>query len=524
MGYAGQTFLIPFSKGGLFHDPNTDNIPPEMMVDGSRNIDLHENGRGKRGGTAHVNSTVFPGQPRVMGLFDFVLQNGNQFDVVATADGNIYRNETTTIKTGQSVNRQTNFEVMNNDLYAVNGVDKVQVWDGTGAMTDLVKPSPDWGDSNNPKFFIKHGRGNSERIFAFGCPNNPNNLYFSVGNDGASEADFTGDGSGILYIETAGGSGLVGGKEFGDRLILSSKTQAYILDDSSTDIATWGYETVQWSGGVAHGRLLVKTPNDLVAFTEEGDIYSVVATETYGDYKQASIARPAFIDRWIREKCDLTSIADFHSVYDPVLRAIHFFVVRKGQTQVDSALVYYIDRGPREGWMLHDNLTSVSGFSASSSALFRAAVGDFRVYTGGYLGFVWRLHEANENDDGNGYRASSLSSRLPLENMRLTKKYKRGWLGVQAAGSHNLNVNIWIDGVAIDSQAVDLIGTGGIWGTDVWSNFIWGSRRESVDKTFDIGTVGKRIQFEFYNENANENFFISQLLIDHKELAARPAA
>ncbi len=521
MGYGGDTLGIPFTRGGLNHDPNTDNIPPDAMVNGSKNVALHENGRGKRGGTAHVNTTVLPGQPKVTGLYDFVLQDGTQFDVMATADGKIYKNETTTIKTGLTAGQEMNFEVMNDEIYGSNGANPVQVWDGAaGSSSDLAAPSADWTGSNHPKFMIKHGRGNSERIFAFGCPNNPNNLYFSSANDGFSEAVFTGGTSGVLYIETPGG--LIGAKRYGKRLVIFSKTQAFILTDDSTDITTWGYEKAQWAGGVAHGRLLIETPNDLVAFTENGDVYSVTAADTFGDYKQASIAKPAFIDRWIREKCALNMIANFHAEYDPVLRAIYFFVVRIGRTEVDSALVYYIDRGTKEGWIVHDNLDFVSGFSASCSAIFRVGAGDFRVYTGGYLGFVWKLNETNKDDDSNGYYAGFKTTPLVLENVRLEKKFRRGLLGRKTEGNFNLLVNWSVDGVSQTQKSISMSGTGGELDTFILGTDILGGE-ELLDKEFDLGSVGKRIEFEIFNSTASEDFFVSQLLLDHKMLGARPS-
>jgi len=530
MSYSGKTFDIPFSGGGLTFAPNTDDISPVMMVDGTRNIDLHVRGRGTRGGTAHVNTTVIPGLPRIMGLYDFILRNGNQFMVMATSDGNLYRDESNTIKTGLTANRQTNFEVMNNKLYAVNGADTPQLWTGSGDTSDLGSLPGAWSSGNYPSYFIKHGRGLSERMFALGIANDPSRLYYSTLNNGVTDATFTGAGSGSIYIETGDGDGIVGGIEFGDRLILFSKTRAYILDDTDTDTANWGYSQAQWGDGAAHGRVLIKTPNDLVAMTEDGDIYSVIAAESYGDYQQASIARPAFIDTWIREECNLSLVDDFHGVYDPVLRAIYFFVVRTGQTQIDRALVYYIDRGPQQGWMIHDNLTSVSGFSASSSALFKAAAGSFKIYTGGYSGFVWKLNEESVNDNSNGYRASIKTPNMPFQDaqglslVRLTKKYLRGWGIVQAKGDFDINVDIWVDGIKKTSQTLNMIGSTEVWGGANWGAFAWGSKKELIEKTFDIGTTGKRIQFEFYNENVDEGFFMSKEQIDYKALGKRPAA
>ncbi len=502
------------------HNPNIDMIQPEMMVHPSRNINLHEGGRGKRGGTAHVDTAAMSGGPRVMGIYDYRLKNGTQHLVRATADGKIYKDATTTIKTGLSLTKVTSFEYFNDTLYICNGADIPQTWDGSASSTSNLANIPsDWTGTSYPKQIIKHGRGASERLWAVGCQDTPHTVYVSKnGTDDFSDANVI-----TINIDTGDGEGIIGAIEFGDQLICFGKRQAYIIDDVDTNTANWGYQRAQWLGGAANHRLIVETPYDLICFTEDGDIYSVVTAQSYGDYKAGSIARPAFIDRWIREFINLSYTDDFHAVYDPVLRAIKFFVVRSGQTQIDTALVYFIDRGPQEGWMVHDNQSYDSGYSASCSALIRVSTGDYQVYTGDYSGWIWKLEQSGRNDNGNGYYAGFRTPWLPFDNPRVTKHYKRGWGVVNAQGDYNLNINWWVDGSQQTAQMISLAGAGATLGTFTLNTDVLGGQ-ELIDKEFDLGNKGKRISFEFYNSTVDQNFFMSQILVDHKFLGNRPAA
>lgn len=515
MSYSGTTYTIPCERGGLSADPNIDAIKPEMMVM-VRNVNIHQNGREKRGGTAHVNGSAGYGSVQLMGGFDFIKLSGAQTLVIGTTDGKLWSNTTTTIKTGLATGKYFNFEVFANELYICNGSDVPQTWDGTAAGTSAItNPAADWTGTNNPFQLIKHGRGNSERLWAI----LPAGVYAS--GDGTPKTFTTGVIN--IPISVNDGTGLVGAIEFGNRLICFSKRKSYIIDDSSLTTTDWGYETSIWEGGAAHWRLIVKTPNDIVCMMDDGNIYSLTSVQSYGDYKTASITKPSWIDKWIRDNCDLGQIDKFHAKYDNELRRIYFFIVRTGQTTIDTALIYNIDRGAEEGWTLHDNQNYASGYSASVSWVnhkIPAAHHSYYIYTGDYSGFVWELEESNRNDNNNAYYAGFKTSHLIFEDARVTKKYKRGWLTLTAQGNYNLYVNWWADGIAQTAQTVSQAGTGAAIGSFILDTDILGGA-ELINVPFDLGNKGRRIQFEIYNGNVNENFYVSKLLTDFKPLSAR---
>ena len=520
MLYKGETYRIPCSSGGFSHNPNIDMAQPTDMVHPSRNINLNEFGRRKRGGTAHIGDAAYDaaisGTPQIMGAYQFRLRNGTAYLIVAADDGKVYRAHDTTIKaSGMSTSNFYDFETFENELYIVDGESTPEKWTGSGNTSTLTSVPSDWS-GDGPQWIAKHGRGVSERLWAGGLTAYPHRVYASVSGDGD---DFSNTNVTTIDIETGDGFGIIGAVEYGDRLLCFGKRKVYVIDDSSLDTAEWGYDDAQWEGGAANFRLIVKTPNDIVAMMEDGEIYSVTSAEQYGDYKLASLTKDSFMHNWIKQYCRLSYINHFHSVYDPALRAIRIFVVRAGQTTVDTALVYFIDRAPKEAWAIQGNQDSTSGFSASCSAIVRVGTGDYQVYTGGYAGLLWRLEQANRNDNDEAYYAGFKTPNMAFDNPRVTKKYASGRVIMEPKGDYDLTIDSWIDGIQQTQRTISMAGIGGtlpfVLGTDLLGG------QELIDKEFDIKNIGKRIQFEFYNSNADEDFFISQILIDHEILGAR---
>lgn len=515
MSWSGETYRVPFDRGGLLFDANIDAIPPQAMLL-CRNISLEDGGRGSRGGTSKVNSTAVSGTPRIMGLFDFQ-RAGTSYQVFLGADGNLYSTTTTTIKTGMSTTNYPSFAVFEDELYICDGDTTPQTWNGSaGSTSNITSPNADWTGSTQPFQVIVHGRGVSRRLhFLMGSTD----YYTSLGDGKVA----TGGTSGTIPIDTEDSLGLTGGVEFGNRLILFSQKQAFIVDDSDTDTATWGYSKAQWTGGAAHWRVIVKTPNDLLVMAEDGEIYSISAVQSYGDYKQASLTRPAKMDRWIRENVDLTKIDRFHACYDPKKRVARFFVVRSGQSAVDTCLKFYIDRPPEEAWAVDDGIDAASGFDASCSAVVRSATGAYEVWTGDHAGFLWKLERTNKNDANSGYTATFKTPNLSMEDPRGTKLFKRGHLTVRPEGDYDISVKVFIDGEFKATKTVSLAGGGAVYGTGVWDTDVYGGN-DLIEGTFELGYVGKRIQLEFFNSTVDQDFFLSGVLIDVKPLGKRPSA
>jgi hypothetical protein len=522
MSYIGETYPIDCNRGGLTYSGNVDMVTSTDMLPPSRNINLDEAGRRKRGGTAKGGysdyDAVISGTPQIMGIYYFRLRDGTDYIIVAGKDGKIYRAHDTTIKaSGMSTSKYFDFETFANELYICDGENVPELWTGTGNTSTLTDIPADWTGANNPQWVIKHGRGNSERLWFGGVASEPQRIYASANGDGDDISDANNT---TLDIETGDGFGIIGAIEFGDRLIGFGKQKSYIIDDLDVDTSNWGYDAAQWDGGVCNFRCIVKIPNDIICMMEDGEIYSVRAAEQYGDYRTASLIRPSFMHRYIKEFINLSKFDQFHGIYDHVLRAVKYFVCRSGQTENDAALVYFIDRPVNEAWIVHDNQDNASGYDASAACLVRESAGVWTVFTGDYGGEVWELEQVNRNDNSEAYYGGFKTPNDPFGNPRARKNYPRGWVLTKPQGNWDLSINKWVDGKILSTTStVSLSGTGGLLGSFTLGTDVLGGN-EIIDKPFSISANGKRLQLEIYNTTVNQDFFVSRILVDHKLLGS----
>lgn len=354
--------------------------------------------------------------------------------------------------------------------------------------TNLAFMPSDWATSK-PKYFLEHGHGINKRLCAIGVASYPNALYMSAaGTDNFNDAN-------VVKINITGsGQGLMGMIESAGNLLLGSAEYTFILNDADSDTTNWTYSRAIWKGGVGHHKLYCKTPSDLMAMDEFGEIYSVSAAESYGDYKIASIARPAWLHRWIAENVDLTKLDRFHAIYDPILRAVKIFVVLKGDEYPECALVYFIDYG----WTKHTFIEP-----QICSGLNRLALSNWAVFAGSDDGFVRRLETDTLLDDGAIYTTDFTIMPSPTENPRSWKRYDRTWLNVIPKGTETLLVDIDIDNVSLTQQSVTMTGA------EDWIQ----------DYPFYWGQVGQRIKQKVSN-TLGENWYVSMVMLDLQDLGS----
>jgi hypothetical protein len=403
------------------------------------------------------------------------------------------------------------FEMGENKVFIADGVSIPYVWAGSGRPLQIHEPASSF--STNPIFqFLLHKRGLSQRMAALSF----NTLFLSKAYTVAQDMEHFITGAVSLYLDSGDDKGLVGMAEVGDEIIIFTKNKAYRVDDSDADSANWGLVKCQWNGGVACWRLLIKTPNDLIAMADDGEIYSILAVNSYGDYKLASLTAPSWIHDWIIENVDLGEVEKFHGVYDPTLKVVKIFVVRQGKQDLDTALLYYPDREPLEAWMVHDNQTADSGYNASSSTVVPLITGKSSVYTGDYKGQIWKLNQLTRVDNGVAYYGGFKTPPDAAGDSRISKHFNNGKVSMEAIGPCDLNVRIWIDDIILPSiKTLSMAGSGTPL-DDFMLDDDYLAMSESIDTTFKIGKIGKRVQYEFFNKGIGEDFFISSYATDCK--------
>lgn len=482
-----------------------------------------------------IKFTATPPIDNITGIYQYNKENLTTNQLTSTSAGVIY-SDGVSVKTGLQANKVCKYETYLDKVYIANAYDVPQLWDGS-SVSDLAAPKrpTDWsGAGVYPKGFVVHGRGVSKALWAYGVPTKPNVVYCSEsGTDDFSDAKVykqtinTGDGYGILALF-----------EFGDRLFAIGRNKVYMIEDDDTSRTNWGYSEAQWSGGVLSGNLVCRTPNDVVVVSKDLIVYSVIATQQYGDYQALALNRASFIDIWMRENLDITKSDLWHMSYDSVMRAIKIFVVEKGSTSVNLCLVYFVDRGVNEGWVLH---RYAKGGMANCASAFLSSTGT-TIRTGGESGAVYQLESTEYNDGGLSYYSGFTTSPLNFGTVRSLKRFDRVWVSCLPLGDETLTANMVIDGVLLPSatgsesntpllvdnvgnHVVDDVGIAiettviGNWWELPQSDVIPGS---VVDYSNAIGRTGNRLQVELFNTTINTKMFVTQIMIDFGDSGNKP--
>lgn len=483
---------------------------PTALVEGAKNINFHEGGVGKRGGTDIVVEAGVSPAPIGRGIYNFRNRTGGSFIVFATSDGIVYSTDySTVIASGMSTSNYFNFSSFNNECYIADGASTPRYWPSGGPST-AVTPATSWATISQPFQMIPHSRGANSRLWAI----TRDSVWASKNNDGHDFSDAE-----VKQIPVYTEGGLVGGIDFGGTLIVFSKTKSYIIDDTDADDALWGYKEAIWEGGASHWRLIEQAGNNVYIWTDEGLVYTIAGVQATGDYVAASITRPAYIDRWIREKVTRASVENFHVSYDRTLRCLNYFVQVGGSIN-NTNLKYFIDKSPENAWIVHNNESFNSGMNAADSTEMLVSPGVYKIYSQDYVGQIWAHEQTSFSDNGNAYTASLKFKAFDFDNLQMHKHFRSAALRGTAASNFGLTIRVYIDGIRKSDIELEVDGTGAVFDTDVFDTGVFAADA-LVSIPFDLGYYGYDIQFEIVNETAGEDFFISILFVNFKNLGVR---
>jgi hypothetical protein len=506
MGIKADLLHVPMTEASFNFSRNYQLIPDTALIEPSTNYNLHNLGLEQRGGSSKVRA--FSVTNRVMGGYDFRQSNGHQYMVYAKNNGSVYRdNDTNVLATGMSTSNFFHFGQYYDDLYISDGASTPKKWDGTTVTT--LTPASDW--ALNPPFqMIFHPRGASFRMWAV-CSNG---VYAS---SPAAIDDFS-DG-GVILIPIYSKGGLVGAIEFGQELFVFSRTECFRILDTDADPTNWGYEKAIWTGGVAHWRLIVLADNNVFMLTDDLNIYSLQGVFQTGDYRQASISRPAQIDRYLREQTSYSNIENWHAAYDPKLRCIKWFIQVSGTTN-NQALVQFLDKPADKCWAVHNNQDYASGYSASCSFTNRTSVSDWRIRTGDYTGSIWELESPNKYDNLNPYTSILKFKKWEFGNPVMHKHFPKGLIRTRSSTPINFDIYMTVNSYALPTQHLSLNSQSAVFDTAIFDTDTFAA--ENIGTTpFDIKAYGETLQMEIRHSSITEDFFISEIIIAFKECGER---
>ena len=504
--FNGERYRLTFD-GSFNGNEDLQALEPGQLAMGSRNIDTHNGGAEKRGGTQPVGSQIAASLSS-LGAGILVKRNsGSIHHYWAGNNGTLYRNGSS-IQTGRSTSARHSFTAADDEMYICNTASIPRVDTGS-AISDITTAAADWTGSTHPRRMIVHTKGASRRMVAWGVPGKENTLYISsTGNF----KQFAGGTSTTQSIEFSDGHGIINCVSKDGTLWIQGRYETWILDDSDASTANWGSYRASFKGGVHSPELCTVINNQIFAMNTEGDIYEVLTAEQLRDYKQASISETFFIHNYIRSEIDLTKIDQFHFGYDPKIKALRVFMVRTGQTTVDTCLSWLVNQGK---WVPpHDSRdnASDSGFSASASYEIEVSSGQKKLYTQDYNGYTWELSSTTKTDNGNAYTAETLSGWLDFDLPSEEKRYVYGVLHYKSRGDYQVTIPWYIDNVQQVTRTISLAATAA-----VLDSFLLDTDTLAIigvsNREFEFGEIGEKIRISVSNNGAGHDFFLSHIII-----------
>lgn len=506
MAFTGQHYVLTFD-GSFNGSENLQLIPKNSLITGSRNINSHSGGFEKRGGTSHVGTQIASDVQSLGGGMLIKRSFGSKHIYFCGNDGKIYR-DSVSIKTSRSTVNYSHLTSADDKMFICNGVDAVQVDTGS-SIADITTPAADWTGAAQPTAMVLHSRGASRRMFAWGVPGKEDTIYYStLGNF----QQFAGGTSGTIVVDTRHGDGVTNCISKDGTLFIFTKNNLYLLDDSSTDVATWGYLSASIKGGCISPRHAVVVKNQIFAMDSSGDVYEVLTATELRDYKRASIIEPFQIHTYIEKEWDLARVDQYHLQYEPKTRSVRIFGIRLGQNEGTVCLPYYINQNK---WgSPHDATDSLddSGLHASVSFAAESTSGEALLYTQDYNGWTWEVEVEAKSDNSNGYTASVLTPWLEMEQHGIQKRWPYGILHHRSQGDFTLTVNAFIDNNPISAGTLSLGSSSGVLGTFILDADVLGITTIQIVE-FNLGVLGEKIKFQFENSGAGEDFFLSHIVL-----------
>lgn len=508
MGYGGTQFRMPLIDTGFRDDRNIQLLPATSLLVPSANLNYHENGLSKRGGTAiQINGLGQAGQ----GIFQFYTPTVQK--LLFCANGTMYHDSySNVLQTGLSANNAISFVQTSKYAFWADGQSNPQYWDGVAGSSSSVTPASSW-TGNMPIQMVRHtraGSGAGDRLWAV----TPDALWYSKLN---TPTDFLNGDAGTIPIDSIGG--LIGAYDLGGQLFAFSRTQTFLIADTDPTLQNWGYTNAIWEGGTASFRLIKLANNNIYFMTEDGLIYDLIGVLTTGGYNATPLDRPAFVDKFIRDNINLGNIQNFHVSYDRKLRALKFFMQEGGSIN-NIALTYFIDKPPTSAWIVHNNPNSTSGYNAACSCEVRVTPGNYQIWTMDYTGNIWGLEQTSRDDGGKAYPVVINTKAQDLNQPRNNKHWLAIALRGDASGTANFTMYPTVEGQALPLQTFSMGGTGSVFNTATFNNSTFATDLITTAPV-SLGMYGRDLQLQLVENEVGVDFFLAEMLYMVKPLGIK---
>lgn len=533
MGYTGNVFPIPLANGGLNGSKNYSQIPFTDLIDAT-NISMDTGVIQKDYGETQINSgSAVDSGSAIVGGTEYFPVIGTQRQVVATTSGKLFKGSgtgttyATTLKTGLGTDKMGVFveggqEVASADkhLFFFNGNNVVQVLDADGATThDITTPSVDWSGTVQPVSGVIH----DGRLFAWGNTNNPHMLYYSsIDNHENFSTSGALPGGIFLLFPGVGDRNTAGISAFGRLYIFKNPVGIF-------QVNPFGFETdtvkiISTRLGCSSPRAIVIADSEIWFQSAVGSVHVLSGVNEFGDVKNSDVTALKNLNEVLDTLVDKTRLDRAVMVYDQQKRRILLSNTKSGSSRNDILIVIDISQPGNPKFSINTLKGSYETLwiqKDTSSASIRE-----RPVSGGSDGIVYNLVSDNRYVEAassvqNAYNSSfqtayaDMSPQDPTSRVAsINKHFDFVEPIITPTGNYNLNANIYVDGVLSDSVSFNLGGTGTALGSFILDSSVLGGSNLEINRKVKLsGCYGRRISIQCYNNNANQNYKVSALLI-----------
>ena len=362
-----------------------------------------DGGPHKEFGTTELNSSALESGARIRGLYDYWILGtagtSAQHRIVAVDDA-IYKDDAdgsfTSLFTGLSATAVPNFGQLDDILIVANDstLDVPRSWDGSTAQ-NLAGTPP------NFSFGVPH----QGYYFVAGIAATPSKLHWPVRLD---PEDWVGSGSGDITVDPQDGDQITGFVSYKQNLIVfkgPNKGSIHLITGTSN--SDFAHVTLQHGIGAVWQNSIVRFGDDVAFLWSDGHIYSLLATDRFGDFAEGRTALTVGIGKWIKEHVNLNRLRYAWGANWPS-RGIMLFGLPIDSSQFPNFILmidYRFDPPRLAPWPDFSSFNSLA-FVVDSSSKERIIMG------GGDDGKVYRLGQPTRSL--NGVSAISYNVRTPF--------------------------------------------------------------------------------------------------------------
>lgn len=427
-------------NGGWATDfgPTTDVAPDDsgkvaipFLVDAENCLFELDGGPHKIGGTSKVNSAAVASGAAVTGVYDYWKQGtaGSPTRKRILHAGTVIMNDNddgtfTNLFTGLESGRVPSYSTFDDLLIIASDstTDVPRSWDQSTAQNLAGTP---------PRFSFSCFHKN--RQWAAGDYAFPSRLYYSAN---VNPEDWVGSGSGSIDVDISDGDMITGIASHRDNLFVfkgPNKGSIHRITGSSpTGDDAFARTTFMRGLGAAWQNCIFPFGNDLGFVSQFGSVHGLQATQTFGDFMEASLSRPINIG-WIRTHLNYTRLRYIWAVNDPLNEVVYFTASWDASTTNNTVLAMDYRRAPDQiKW------SKLPAHAAASLGLFVDTNGIRRVLAGGNDGYVRRINIPDRTIDGS--TAISYKVTTPYMNYGLPmvmKTLERSSVGISPKGNYS---------------------------------------------------------------------------------------